>query len=137
MIYTLYVSQISFFSYDFPRPFKSISVDISLKRLNLFLPIHSPLHIPQIIICFLDLSLPVIHKIPRPFSTDESSFRWCFQGPNTYEFSYDVENAPTNNVQYRMEERHGNGSVIGSYGQVQPNGKIRVVSYVADKDGVK
>ncbi|CAI6346552.1 unnamed protein product [Macrosiphum euphorbiae] len=59
------------------------------------------------------------------------------KGPNTYEFRYDVENAPTNNIQYRMEERHPNGSVVGSYGQVQPDGKIRVVSYVADKDGVK
>ncbi|XP_025425011.1 putative mediator of RNA polymerase II transcription subunit 12 [Sipha flava] len=59
------------------------------------------------------------------------------KGPNTYEFRYDVENAPTNNIQYRMEERHPNGSVVGSYGQVQPDGKIRVVSYVADKDGIK
>ncbi|XP_026812785.1 putative mediator of RNA polymerase II transcription subunit 26 [Rhopalosiphum maidis] len=59
------------------------------------------------------------------------------KGPDTYEFRYDVENAPTNNIQYRMEERHANGSVVGSYGQVQPDGKIRVVSYVADKDGVK
>lgn len=62
---------------------------------------------------------------------------YYFQGPNTYEFRYDVENAPTSNIQYRMEERLANGSVVGSYGQVQPDGKIRVVSYIADKDGVK
>lgn len=67
---------------------------------------------------------------------NKNTFRH-FKGPNTYEFRYDVENAPTNNIQYRMEERHPNGSVVGSYGQVQPDGKIRVVSYVADKDGIK
>ncbi|XP_050422374.1 putative mediator of RNA polymerase II transcription subunit 26 [Adelges cooleyi] len=59
------------------------------------------------------------------------------KGPNTYEFRYDVENAPSNNIQYRMEERHPNGSVVGSYAQVQPDGNVRVVSYVADNDGVK
>ncbi|XP_050539903.1 uncharacterized protein LOC126904725 [Daktulosphaira vitifoliae] len=68
----------------------------------------------------------------------KSSLNKKHKATNTYEpITYDMDNSPSNNIQYRMEERHPNGSIVGSFGQLQPNGNLRVVSYVADKDSIK
>ncbi|KAL1138638.1 hypothetical protein AAG570_008701, partial [Ranatra chinensis] len=57
------------------------------------------------------------------------------QGPGTYAFGYDVEDALTGNIHYRLEERLRNGTVIGSYGLLEPNGNVRIVHYRADETG--
>lgn len=58
-------------------------------------------------------------------------------GPGTYIFGYDVEDSKTNNVQFRNEEKHFNGTVTGSYGYMQPDGNILIVHYIADKLGYR
>ncbi|XP_031342595.1 larval cuticle protein 16/17-like [Photinus pyralis] len=55
----------------------------------------------------------------------------------TYKFGYEIEDPKTNNVQFRNEQRHENGSVTGSYGHLQPDGNIQVVHYVADGKGYR
>jgi Insect cuticle protein. len=47
----------------------------------------------------------------------------------------DLVAAPaTGNVQYQQEEQLANGTVVGKYGILEPNGKLRLVHYTADKD---
>lgn len=58
-------------------------------------------------------------------------------GPGTYAFGYDVEDAETGNIQFRSEEKFANGSVIGSYGYVTPEGNVHMVHYVADHLGYR
>ncbi|RZC41955.1 Chitin bind 4 domain containing protein, partial [Asbolus verrucosus] len=58
-------------------------------------------------------------------------------GPGTYAFGYDIEDPATNNIQFRNEERHPNGTVTGSYGYVEPDGNVRIVHYVADHNGYR
>lgn len=58
-------------------------------------------------------------------------------GPGTYVFGYDVEDVETNNVQFRDEERHANGTVTGSYGYLQPDGNVLIVHYSADSKGYR
>ena len=60
-----------------------------------------------------------------------------FEGPGTYAFGYDVEDPETGNVQYRQEEKHVNGTIIGSYGYVDADEKPVIVTYVADKNGYR
>ncbi|KAJ8941009.1 hypothetical protein NQ318_006438 [Aromia moschata] len=59
------------------------------------------------------------------------------QGKGTYAFGYDVEDPETNNIQYRDEERHSNGTVTGSYGYLRPDGNVQIVHYVADDKGYR
>ncbi|XP_067001104.2 cuticle protein 19 [Anabrus simplex] len=59
------------------------------------------------------------------------------QGPGTYAFGYDIDDAKTGNTQFRQEERFPNGTVAGSYGLVEPDGNVRVVHYVADHLGYR
>lgn len=59
------------------------------------------------------------------------------EGPGTYAFGFDVEDPETNNIQTRNEERYPNGTVVGSYGYVQPDGSVVLVNYVADENGYR
>lgn len=59
------------------------------------------------------------------------------QGRGSYSFGYDIEDPETNNVQFRNEERHPNGTIIGSYGYLEPNGNIHMVHYIADNYGYR
>ncbi|CAG9814347.1 unnamed protein product [Phaedon cochleariae] len=59
------------------------------------------------------------------------------QGRGTYAFGYDIEDPETNNVQFRDEERYQNGTVVGSYGYVKPDGNAHIVKYVADENGYR
>lgn len=63
--------------------------------------------------------------------------RYNLQGPGTYAFGYDVADEATGNTHFREEQRHPNGTVTGSYGWVDPQGRVTVVSYVADKNGYR
>jgi Insect cuticle protein len=58
-------------------------------------------------------------------------------GPGTYAFGYDIDDAQTGNTQFREEERLPNGTVIGKYGYVEPDGNIHVVNYIADERGYR
>ncbi|XP_066908380.1 adult-specific rigid cuticular protein 15.7 [Halyomorpha halys] len=58
-------------------------------------------------------------------------------GPGTYTFGFDMEDAKSGNVQYRVEEKYANGTVVGSYGLVEPDGNVKVVEYVADHLGYR
>lgn len=58
-------------------------------------------------------------------------------GPGTYSFGYDIEDPETNNIQTRSEERYPNGTVVGSYGYVQPDGTVMLVNYIADENGYR
>ncbi|XP_054265281.1 uncharacterized protein LOC128988100 [Macrosteles quadrilineatus] len=59
------------------------------------------------------------------------------QGPGTYSWGYDIEDASTRNVQFRRERRLPNGTVTGSYGLVEPDGNIKIVHYTADTQGYR
>ncbi|XP_013178197.1 PREDICTED: cuticle protein 16.8-like [Papilio xuthus] len=58
-------------------------------------------------------------------------------GPGSYSFGYEVSDPETGNIQYRKEERFPNGTVIGSYGYLDPFGRTRNYQYVADGDGYR
>lgn len=57
--------------------------------------------------------------------------------PDTYSFGYDISDPNTGNFQYRSEERYPNGTVVGSYGFVDPTGAPRTYNYVADEKGYR
>lgn len=57
--------------------------------------------------------------------------------PGTYSFGYNVLDPETGNSQYRTEEKYPNGTVVGSYGYIDPRGKPRRVDYVADEKGYR
>ncbi|KPJ09785.1 hypothetical protein RR48_13419 [Papilio machaon] len=57
--------------------------------------------------------------------------------PGSYSFGYDVSDPETDNIQYRKEERFPNGTVVGSYGYLDPFGRTRRYQYVADGDGYR
>ncbi|CAH2075439.1 unnamed protein product, partial [Iphiclides podalirius] len=77
----------------------------------------------------------------RRLSLAEPSPNYYFdhvQGyPGTYTFGYDVTDPGTGNVQYRKEERFPNGTVMGTYGYLDPFGRIRRYKYVANEDGYR
>ncbi|XP_043278508.1 probable ATP-dependent helicase PF08_0048 [Venturia canescens] len=50
-------------------------------------------------------------------------------GPETYMFGFDTGDG--DNRQYRMEERHGDGTITGHYGYIDARGKLRKVRYKA------
>ncbi|CAH0728887.1 unnamed protein product, partial [Brenthis ino] len=54
----------------------------------------------------------------------------------TYSFGYDVRDQQTGNIQFRTEEKYPNGTVVGSYGYVDPTGKSQRFDYVADGEGL-
>ncbi|XP_063361470.1 uncharacterized protein LOC134650445 [Cydia amplana] len=51
--------------------------------------------------------------------------------------AYDVLDAATGNTQYRNEERYPNGTVVGSYGYLDPAGRAHRYRYVADEKGYR
>ncbi|XP_047020380.1 larval cuticle protein 16/17-like isoform X1 [Helicoverpa zea] len=57
--------------------------------------------------------------------------------PGMYSFGYDVMDPETGNAQYRFEERHANGTVTGTYGYIDPNGKPVKYRYIADSLGYR
>ncbi|KAM3962389.1 cuticular protein RR-3 motif 147 [Aphomia sociella] len=57
--------------------------------------------------------------------------------PGTYSFGYDTYDEATGNTQYRTEERYPNGTVVGSYGYVDPRGRARRFTYIADEKGYR
>ncbi|KAJ8972077.1 hypothetical protein NQ314_000390 [Rhamnusium bicolor] len=59
------------------------------------------------------------------------------EGRGTYAFGYDVEDPETNNIQFRDEERHPNGTITGSYGYLRPDGMVHIAHYVADDKGYR
>ncbi|XP_030747925.1 uncharacterized protein LOC115876330 [Sitophilus oryzae] len=58
-------------------------------------------------------------------------------GPGTYAFGYDVDDPETDNLQFRDEERHANGTVTGKYGWVAPDGQVYMVKYISDNFGYR
>ncbi|CAH2107132.1 unnamed protein product [Euphydryas editha] len=57
--------------------------------------------------------------------------------PGTYSFGYDVFDPDTGNTQFRSEERYPNGTVVGSYGYVDPRGRSQRFDYIADENGYR
>lgn len=57
--------------------------------------------------------------------------------PGTYSFGYDVSDADSGNTQFRNEERYPNGTVVGSYGYIDPSGKPVRYKYIADERGYR
>ncbi|KAJ8969618.1 hypothetical protein NQ317_005529 [Molorchus minor] len=82
-------------------------------------------------------SVPLV-KEPRLTLADWTNYN-SFQpkGFGTYAFGYDIEDPESNNIQYRDEERHLNGSITGSYGYLRPDGIVQIVHYVADDKGYR
>lgn len=54
---------------------------------------------------------------------------WC-QEP--YSYGYSVDSPESGDIKSAQEEKDSQGVVRGSYSLVQPDGRVRVVSYVAD-----
>ncbi|CAL7950847.1 unnamed protein product [Xylocopa violacea] len=70
----------------------------------------------------------------KPFNLSEDTDRIQFQiegheGPQTYIFGFDTGYGK--NRQYRLEERHRDGTIKGQYGYYDAKGKLRRVQYVA------
>ncbi|XP_032510875.2 cuticle protein 10.9-like [Danaus plexippus] len=57
--------------------------------------------------------------------------------PGTYSFGYDVLDPETGNTQFRSEEKYPNGTVVGSYGYIDPKGRSRRFNYIADEYGYR
>ncbi|XP_071869621.1 uncharacterized protein [Bombus fervidus] len=69
-----------------------------------------------------------------PWKLSEDTDRIQFQiegheGPKTYLFGFDTGNGK--NRQYRLEERHRDGTIKGQYGYYDALGKLRKIQYVA------
>ncbi|XP_043516373.1 uncharacterized protein LOC122532030 [Frieseomelitta varia] len=69
-----------------------------------------------------------------PWNLSEDTDRIQFQiegheGPKTYIFGFDTGNGM--NRQYRLEERHRDGTIKGQYGYYDATGKLRKIQYVA------
>ncbi|CAG4941717.1 unnamed protein product [Parnassius apollo] len=84
-----------------------------------------------------------VYSAPRiaRLSLAEPFSRYYFnrvQGyPGAYTFGYDISDPGTGNMQYRNEERYPNGTVVGSYGYLDPFGSTRRYQYVADEKGYR
>ncbi|XP_060518762.1 uncharacterized protein LOC132697349 [Cylas formicarius] len=59
------------------------------------------------------------------------------EGYGTYAFGYDIDYSDGDNTQFRDEERQLDGSVVGRYGFLTPEGRRFLVEYTADKDGYR
>ncbi|XP_076306577.1 uncharacterized protein LOC143223058 [Tachypleus tridentatus] len=55
--------------------------------------------------------------------------------PNEYKFKYDTTFSGGEAKIFREEERKEDGTIIGKYGYVDPNGKLRVTNYRVGKNG--
>ncbi|CAG0885116.1 unnamed protein product, partial [Cyprideis torosa] len=60
-----------------------------------------------------------------------------YQDPvkNTYQFGYRVDDPWTEDNKFHHETRREDGTVQGAYGVVEPDGNVRIVYYISDKDG--
>lgn len=52
-----------------------------------------------------------------------------YDGPQTYIFGFDTGYG--NNRQYRLEEKHRNGTIKGQYGYYDAKGKLKKIQYLA------
>ncbi|XP_061931697.1 uncharacterized protein LOC108001392 isoform X2 [Apis cerana] len=52
-----------------------------------------------------------------------------YDGPQTYIFGFDTGYG--NNRQYRLEEKHRNGTIKGQYGYYDAKGKLKKIRYLA------
>ncbi|XP_068630716.1 cuticle protein 16.8-like [Battus philenor] len=83
-----------------------------------------------------------VHSAPRVkrlslAETMPSDYYYNPGFPGIYTFSYDVSDFDTGNVQFRSEERYPNGTVVGSYGYLDPFGRTRRYQYIADEKGYR
>ncbi|XP_022257159.1 uncharacterized protein LOC111089268 [Limulus polyphemus] len=55
--------------------------------------------------------------------------------PDEYEFKYDTRSSGGEAKLFRKEERKEDGTIIGEYGYVDPNGELQVTNYRVGKNG--
>lgn len=66
----------------------------------------------------------------------EEKYHWpLFVGPDTYAFGYEIKNPLNKNLQFRDEEKFGNGTISGSHGFLSPDGHVTITHYIADANG--
>ncbi|KAF2354730.1 Transposase Tc1-like [Trinorchestia longiramus] len=75
-------------------------------------------------------------KILHPPTTEQQNHFGFEVGVPKYHFSYKVEHAPSANFYSHNENRDG-VDTSGQYSVLLPDGRMQVVSYVADKEGYK
>ncbi|KAF6211446.1 hypothetical protein GE061_011958 [Apolygus lucorum] len=98
-----------------------------------------PSTITQIALLFVVRCAASIPIEPRLTLAEEwtSYSKTDHNGPGTYVFGYDLEDPKTGNIQFRQEEKYDNGTVMGSYGHVDPDGNAIITHYVADENGYR
>ncbi|XP_072396895.1 uncharacterized protein [Diabrotica undecimpunctata] len=98
-----------------------------------------PFKLLQILLCVLWIEAsPLLPQNKDSIVLDYSNYN-TFQpnGQGTYSFGYEIEDPDTQNIQFRDEERKADGTIIGSYGWVKPDGNIIMVRYIADQKGFR
>lgn len=58
-------------------------------------------------------------------------------GPNTYAWGFEIVDPRSGNVQFRDEAKLSDGTVVGSYGCLLPNGDVMITKYTADQYGYR
>ncbi|KAF7266995.1 uncharacterized protein LOC143202018 [Rhynchophorus ferrugineus] len=80
---------------------------------------------------------PILQEIRLSLAEPSSYNIYEPNGPGTYAFGYEIDDPETENLQFRDEERHANGTVTGRYGWMSPDGKIVIAEYISDKNGYR
>lgn len=80
---------------------------------------------------------PKLSLIADDWYDNNNYYQMNNNGPGTYAFGYDIDEPENNNVQFRNEEKLSNGTIIGSFGYLRPDGLVQIVNYVADHLGYR
>uniref|UniRef100_A0A224Z044 Structural constituent of cuticle n=1 Tax=Rhipicephalus zambeziensis TaxID=60191 RepID=A0A224Z044_9ACAR len=73
--------------------------------------------------------------VPHVGHSDHGSQQFTAPEPGGYSFGYNHAHGEGGGASWRKESADAAGNVIGSYGFKDPDGRVRLVTYVANQDG--